>query len=631
MSGAWPLALAAALAAASPPGQRPVLVTGEVVALDAQTIIVPQSNSSPVVLRTYVPDGAAVQAGDVVLSIDPGSDGAQAATLETQVEQAAARAARESADLDLKAIEAEQLLLDAELAHAKAAIDAAIPARYLAPLDYDRYQGEAERARRDVEQKRRALEAAREAARRRRDDGALEVKKLTLGLVFASARVAASEVRADRDGIVVHGFSEQRGRRFEQGESAWPGQSAGQVIGAGSRLGVRAYALEADRAHLAEGDAITAAFDALPGQALAGRITRIAGAPELRAAWGDGRYFRVDVELERPEALPLKPGMGVRIEPRSDASVASAPAGAPAPLEGELVSTRVVPIMPPAVRDIWSYNLAQLAPEGTTAKPGMPVAVFESSEIPNKLGEKQGALKEKQSQRAKLELDHAEAARAADVAVAEAASLAEKAARKASQPAELVRRVDYDKLVAERDSRAAGAKLAERKRDAGAAARRAERALLDAEIAQLEQEVEEYTRATAALQVGSGSEGVVIHRTQFNGDKFAVGSQVWIGLSVAEVADPSSLVVQALVPEAQAQQVVPGQRARVTVNGANRVLDARVIELGRVFRTKSRTQPVTVLDVRLALDSPPTGLKPGTAVQVALGTPEPAAVAGASR
>ena len=38
-----------------------MLLTGEVVAVYAQDLIVPPSNSWPVVLRTYVPDGAVVK------------------------------------------------------------------------------------------------------------------------------------------------------------------------------------------------------------------------------------------------------------------------------------------------------------------------------------------------------------------------------------------------------------------------------------------------------------------------------------------------------------------------------------------------------------------------------------------
>jgi multidrug resistance efflux pump len=110
----------------------------------------------------------------------------------------------------------------------------------------------------------------------------------------------------------------------------------------------------------------------------------------------------------------------------------------------------------------------------------------------------------------------------------------------------------------------------------------------------------------------------VLHRTSFNGTKFAVGSQVWMGLSVATLADPDQLGVDAKVPEAQAAGVQVGRAARVTVSGSRQALTARVTGLGRAFHSKSAAQALVVRDVQLEFDAPPKDLKPGAAVQVEL-------------
>ena len=56
-------------------------MTGEVRAENAEGIYVPPSDSSPVVLRYYVPEGTRVQPGDVLVEIDqaPVSEPAAAA------------------------------------------------------------------------------------------------------------------------------------------------------------------------------------------------------------------------------------------------------------------------------------------------------------------------------------------------------------------------------------------------------------------------------------------------------------------------------------------------------------------------------------------------------------------------
>lgn len=309
----------ALLSTAANAASTPRLFSGEVRALNAEGIYVPQSNISPVVLRFYVPDGAQVQAGDVLVRIDPGGSAAQIRTLEAQVEQTRARVAKELAELQVKALDAERAQVDAQAALGKAEVDAAIPRAHLSGLDHDRYQGEAERARREFALKQAELAAANEAVARRRSDGALEVQKLEADRLFHQSQVDNAEQRADSAGTVIHGFDSQRGTRYDEGSSAHNGQRIGEVVASGG-MRVRAYVLEPDRDGLREGQSVQLAFDALPGVAGRGRIERIAGAPEAKAEWGDGRYFSLDIELLDGDALPLKPGMSVRVAVQIDAT-----------------------------------------------------------------------------------------------------------------------------------------------------------------------------------------------------------------------------------------------------------------------------------------------------------------------
>jgi multidrug resistance efflux pump len=635
---ALPWVVASLLLAAPVTPTRPVLVSGEVVSTTAQQIIVPPSDSSPVVLRTFVDEGQRVALGDVLLRIDAGDSANRISTLEVQRDTAVATAAKDVADLEVLAVEADIALAEAEAAAESARLDASVPRNQRSPLDYDRFQAEAERTARDAESKRRAAAAAHEAVARRREDGVLEVRKIEFDLAFASAEARLAEVRASAPGVVVHGFSDWRGRRYAEGESAYPGASVGQVIGDEPGIGVRAWALEADRLFLAEGQAVDLRFDALPGRSARGTVRSIGAAPEARAAWGSGRYHPLEVDLAPGQGLPLVPGMSVLLEPAASGDAATAaepPATAPGStvLEGELVSRVTFVIAPPTVRNVWSYNLTTLLPEGTTVGPGQPVAVFSSSDVETRLPQRQSSLAEKGSARQKLTLDHAEAARADEIDVAEAVANAEKARRKAEQPRDLIGRIEYDKLVVARTLAERRVGLAQLRRDARARARAAEAQRLDAEIAQLKAETDELKAALAALAVAAPHGGVVLHRTQFNGEKFAPGASVFVGLAVAEVADPESIEVQAAVPEALSLAIAVGQRARVRVGASGQSHEARVASLGQVYRTRSRTQPTIVRDATLHFDPMPKGLKPGSAVQVEIDLSAPAApaVAGGTR
>lgn len=603
-------------AAAKVPAARPLLLTGVVDAVDSQAISVPPSNSSPVVLRTFVEEGALVKAGDVVLRIET-QEAASVRQMQIDAEQAEARAQKDIADLEVKAVEAERALATARAALAKAKVDAALPKAQISGLDYDRYQGEHERAKRDLDVKQKASASALEAVMRRRADADLESKKLQVNIAFTIARQEQVQVRAVRDGVVVHGYSEWRGERYDEGSSASPGNTVGQVMGSGG-MRVRAWALEADRPFIAEGQQVRLRFDALPGATLEASIKAIATAPEARGSWGNGRYVRFDIELPAQHTLPLVAGMSVLIEPQGASAVtaAAAPATAELQIEGEIAARTALPISPPTIPGVWRYTLAQLVPEGTSVKAGQPIATFEANEVRTQLETRGSALREKQSTLAKLRLEHAEGERSAELNVAEAQSNAERAQRKATQPKELIRRIDYDKLVIERGLAEELAVLAVRQRDTQARARQAEVATLGSEIAKHERIIASLTEGRDKLTVKAAHDGIVLYRTQFNGEKFTVGAQVWMGISVATLADPAQLVVQAKVPEVQAAAVHAGQAARVTLPGANIALSARVSRLGRTYHGKSRSQPIIVRDIDLEFETAPKGVKPGAAVQV---------------
>ncbi len=289
------------------------VLTGEVRSVGAQQIITPQSNNAPVVIRYFVPEGASVKAGDVVLRIDPGQTASMVPDLEAKIEQANARAAKEVAALEVKALDAELELVDADAELVAAKLDAGIPKDLVSGLDYDRYQGEFERASREAILKRKALATARMAIQRRGQDGALEVEKLESQRNYAAAIIRTSEIRAEHDGIVVHGFNTGwLSGRIDEGSSTMPGSKAGEVTRGGD-MSVRAWALEPDRRGLVEGQRVGLAFDALPGGKFDGRISHIAGAPERKPEWGNGRYFVIDIALDsrRPRLLP---GMSVRVQ-----------------------------------------------------------------------------------------------------------------------------------------------------------------------------------------------------------------------------------------------------------------------------------------------------------------------------
>lgn len=599
-----------------------VVAAGEVVALDAQPILTPPSDSSPVVLRFFAPEGRRVRTGDKVLAIDGGQASSALRQTESDRARAAARAEKEIAGLEVAAADAERRLRAAEAKSAKADLDAAIPREHLAALDADRYAGDAERARREVAVEGAAWQAALAAVERRQRDAALELADLDTKIAHWRALQATAEIHAEIDGFVVHGFDPWRGNRFDEGSSSYPGQRVGDIVPKGAvRLAARAFVLESDRTAFAEDTAVWMSFDALPGHLVEARIERIGGAPEAKAEWGEGRYYRMDIAFAADAKLVLRPGSSVRVHSEQPVAppVASAIASGPLRFEGEVVALGAATIAPPSIENIWQMTITKLTPDGTAVKAGDVVAAFDANELMRQLAEKQGQLAEKRSQRERMVLDHEERERAENLATAEQRAALEKARRKADQPAELYAAMAWKKLVIEREQAEAEMSIVARREALATRQRQAERAELEAELALLEADVASLTAGLAALEVRAPRDGVMQHLSNFQGEKFAVGSPVFRGLAVAQIPDLEQLAINLQVPERRIGLIERGARVSIQLEGgARRVLNGRIGNIGGAVRSRSRANPVPVVDVEVSIDSVPEGirLKPGLPVRV---------------
>lgn len=605
---------------------NPVVISGEVYAHGAQPLLTPPSNSSPIVLRSFVAEGERVRSGDVVLRIDGGAAATSIRNFKSQQVQARARADKEIAELKVKAVDAERAWRNAETALAKAKADAGIPREHLSALDFDRYRGELTRAERDLTVKRGDWDTASAAASRRGEDAQLELGQLQKQIDYWMTQVAASELRAERDGIVVHGFDPWRGTRYDEGSSSYPGQRVGEIVdgSASQRLGVRAYALEVDRSAFVLGDSVAVSFDALGARSVAGKVARIAGAPAEKAEWGDGRYFEVeiDVELNPADTATLRPGSSARVRVGDGHPEPVAVAIAPQRrFEGEIIALDASAISPPAVGDVWMLTLTQLVADGTPVKAGDVVASFDGNEVMRVLNEKSSQLNEKKRQLERLLLELAERERAERIATAEQRAKLTKAQRKASQPENLIAALEYTKLVADRRLAEIEMELLERRELLAEQQRHAERAQIEAEIAALQGEVDEFQEGMVALNVKAARSGVMLHLSNWQGEKFDIGSQVFRGQSVAQIPDLSRLATRMQVPERQIASVQPGQRAKIDVEGgAVPTLSGRVSQISRVVRSRSKAKPVPVIDVDIEFDAPAEAarLKPGQPVRVEL-------------
>lgn len=285
--------------------------------------------------------------------------------------------------------------------------------------------------------------------------------------------------------------------------------------------------------------------------------------------------------------------------------------------EGEVVARQSASIAPPAVEDLYMLSITQMLPDGAPVKKGDVVASFDGGQLSSRLEEKQGKLKEKQTELAQLLLDIAERERASQLAVGQARSDLEKAQRKASQPKSLIAGRDYQLLVIALDQSRQKLDLQVEHARLEAEQRAQERRLLESEVAQLRGDVTSLTEAMASLAVTAPRAGVMSHESNWKGEKIDVGAQAWRGQTIARIPDMGSLQVRADIAERDFAQVRVGQPARVRMEGGlGSTLRGRVAEIGSIIHSKSRVEPVPVVSVTIALTEGNASLRPGQPVSV---------------
>lgn len=594
--------------------QRLVILNGSVDSLNSQSLFIPVSDINPVTLKFFIPEGGKVKKGDVVLSI--GTSGNNTQEMQTRQEQQQVKMALELAKLEVVAIEAERALHTAQIALAKARLDASLPQGQISALDYDKYQTDKEKALKELEIRKTAVEIARKNIAKTKTDGELEARKNQLQMAYLLKENANTSVHAEVDGVVIHAFNQWRGERYDEGVPGFSGHRAGQVMTDGA-FELIAWALEADRLSLKEGMPVYLTPDAYPGKTISSTIKRISPAPEAGPAGEKGRFFKVTIPLPPQAGLTYAPGMSIRV------STAPAPArhlsqSLPDNLtiDGEVLSRNYRAIIPPSIRYIWNYTVGQIVPEGTHLKAGEQVMQLQSTEVLERLVTSRNQLNEKNKALEKLLLEQKEAERLGEIQIAEARAAAEKAARKATMPKELIRRIDYDKLVIDKEAGQTQLELQQKLVAAQSAQRNAEKRFLQTEMQMEQKNLNELQAGIKALTITAPTAGIVQYRMSYDDEKIKKGSKVWMGQTIAGLADPDNMYIKAKVPEAQYGLISMGQTVTVKLPGGNQTAQAKILRPGLAFQSRSHTDNSIVRDLELEFTQRPANLKPGSAVQV---------------
>lgn len=290
------------------------LLSGELVAEEAERFVVPNANVWPVQIQWLAEDGAELEAGEAVVAFDntqvvSSLEQSRQAVLDAE-ERLASERARVASSLEESAFALEQ----AKATLAKAELEADVPKELFSAREYEDRQLALRRAELDLTKAEGVLASTRESGQADIAIAAVALDKARLEVAVVERRLGSLEMLAPRDGVVLRHENRQEALRpYEIGDSVWPGLTVASLPSLATLM-VEAALYDVDDGRVGPGQRVTARLDAYPERTYSGRVRSVDALAEVAGTRSSRRVFRVLVDLETLDPERMRPGMSVKLE-----------------------------------------------------------------------------------------------------------------------------------------------------------------------------------------------------------------------------------------------------------------------------------------------------------------------------
>jgi len=289
------------------------LLTGSLKAARSHQLVAPRTPVWTVTLRWMAPEGSQVQVGDPVVRFEVSSLQADLEDKRLAVGEAERELARTQAEVAGSREEQALAFLQARVARDKAALDAAVPAELQPLRDYQEKQLALERAEAGLRKAQRDRDAAATKSDSQIQVLALRLEKARRDLQRSEAALDGLTLRAPAAGLLLHGSHPWEGRKWQVGDTLFPGMVAAEVPDL-SVMEVEALLSDVDDGQIRAGLEARVWLDAFPGRPFAGVVREVSEVAEARTQGTTRRFFLTQIELGTTDPAVMRPGMSAKIE-----------------------------------------------------------------------------------------------------------------------------------------------------------------------------------------------------------------------------------------------------------------------------------------------------------------------------
>ena len=291
------------------------LLTGQLIAVNADSLVVPRIPNWQTTIRWLEAEGAVVKAGARVVEFDTASFAQDLGEKRLAWDQVQGELEQSEADRVGQRAEREWDVAQRTIVVEKAKIPAATPQEFVRGKDYQDSQMALARATTELEKAREALSSFEEASEETIRQKSIAVEKARRELDASEQAMSGMILKAPRDGILVVGDHPWQGRKIQVGDSVWVGLPVVSLPDLGA-MEVEAKLSDVDDGRIASGLPVVCVLDAYPERTYPGRIAEITPVAQEAAGRSLRRAYNVRVTLTAPDVERMRPGMSVRVEVR---------------------------------------------------------------------------------------------------------------------------------------------------------------------------------------------------------------------------------------------------------------------------------------------------------------------------
>ena len=259
------------------------------------------------------PEGEAVQAGELVIQLDPGTLISTEEAARITLEERRLRAKLSEAQQELAILDARTALINAKANVRIAKIDAEVPEDVQTGLTFEQSQLDLLNAQNALQRAENALSNA--IKKRDQQDPVTQrsIEQAESEWKRAKDALDSTEIRAQHSGIMIYGENESTGTKIFPGETC----AAGTLLATIARreaLHFRFWVHEADIRKIREGTILLVTPDALSGQSVHARVDWMSSQATPRKNWGNAGHFEITASPTESLAEEFLPGMSIMAE-----------------------------------------------------------------------------------------------------------------------------------------------------------------------------------------------------------------------------------------------------------------------------------------------------------------------------